>query len=182
MSLALFPPWFTGNWLDAFLFLSELFAPSTNILCPPNFKRSLLDCLKSLCYFHLSFYSKLLKSVSIFSACLSLLHLLLTSWLLFFQPWSFLTTLKHLILWSTFSHSNTLRNGSWFSFYFQRILSWFFNYHWSFNFPTISLEFFFFFSLLFPILALSLTLIPYFLLYISSWMVCWHLRVNIPRP
>jgi len=117
----------------------------------PTLKEVLWIASNDCAIFHLSFHPKLLKSVSVFSACLSLLHLLLTSCLLFFQPWSFLTTLKHLILWSTFSHSNSLWNGSWFS-WLSSYFSWsslgIFNYHWSLNFPSISLELFFLLSTL----------------------------------
>ena len=107
-------PYFLLSLLETqFLFLSELFASSTNILQSPNFKRSSLECLKSLCCFltfpfPLNFLKVCLYLVSAFF----LLHLLLTFYLLFFQSWSFLITLKHLIFQSTFSYSNTLSNGS----------------------------------------------------------------------
>lgn len=53
VNLTLCPsPYYLLSLLETqFLFLSELFAPSTNILQSPNFKRSSLECLKSLCYF-----------------------------------------------------------------------------------------------------------------------------------
>lgn len=68
---------FIGNLLDQFLLLHS-WPLSTSTLWSPNFKGSSESYWKSQCYFHPSFYPKLLRSVSILSICSSLLHVLLT--------------------------------------------------------------------------------------------------------
>ena len=90
VNLTLCPlPYFLLSLLDTqFLFHSELFAPSTNILQSANFKRSSLECLKSLCYFLIFPFPLNFLKVCLYlvSAFFFLLRLLLTFYFYFSSP------------------------------------------------------------------------------------------------